>query len=98
MYRLLLLSALFYCLLQLNAQTKIKQFTPDSTIFFQEMEEFLTYSRKEDGKLVMDEFSWDWFGGKFTDEQRNGVYKVTNLMLEKRKRAFPDFRNYLFTA
>jgi len=98
MHKITLLSVFVFLLFQGNAQTKIKQFTPDSTIFFQEMEEFLTYSRKEDGKLVMDDFSWDWYGGKFTDEQREGVYKVTNLMLAKRKRAFPDFRNYLYSV
>lgn len=80
------------------SQVKIKNFTSDSTIFFQEMEEFLTASRKEDGKLVMDEFSWDWYGGKFTEDQKKGVYKVANLMLAKRKRAFPDFRNYLISV
>lgn len=79
------------------SQTKIKHFSSDSSLFFQEMESFLTYSRREDGKLVMDDFSWDWFGGKFSDKQREGVYKVCNLMLKKRKKAFPDFRNYLYS-
>ncbi len=80
-----------------HSQNKIKQFSADSSLFFHEMEEFLTYSRKEDGKYVMDEFYWSWFGGKFSEKQRESVYKVANLMLKKRKRAFPDFRNYLFT-
>jgi len=79
------------------SQTKIKQFSSDSSAFFHEMEEFLTVSRKEDGKLVMDEFSWDWFGGKFTEDQRQGVYMIANLMLNRKKKAFPDFKNYLFT-
>jgi len=92
------ISILFLILsFEMKAQEKIKHFTSDSTTFFHEMESFLTYSRKEDGKLVMDEFSWDWYGGKFSEEERNGVYKITNLMLQKRKRAFPDFRNYLKT-
>ena len=80
------------------SQNKIKHFSSDSSLFFQEMEEFLTYSRKGDGAIVMDEFSWDWFGGKFSDQEREGVYKITNLMLKKRKKAFPDFKNYLFTV
>ncbi len=78
-------------------QVKIKKFSSDSTLFFEDMEEFLTYARKADGKLAMDEFSWSWFGGKFTEKERQGVYKIANLMLKKRKRAFPDFRNYLKT-
>ena len=79
------------------SQTTIKHFSSDSTMFFDEMETFMTTSRREDGKLVMDEFSWDWYGGKFSDKQRESVYKVANLMLKKKKRAFPDFKNYLFT-
>jgi len=79
------------------SQTKIKQFSADSSAFFHEMEEFLMVSRKEDGKFVMDQFSWDWFGGKFSENQRQGVYMIANLMLNKKKKAFPDFKNYLFT-
>ena len=80
------------------SQTKIKEFSSDSSLFFHEMEEFLTSARKEDGKIVMDEFSWTWFGGKFSENERNGVYKVANLMLKNKKKAFPDFKNYLFTV
>lgn len=79
------------------SQTKIKQFSADSSAFFHEMEDFLMVSRKEDGKAVMDQFSWDWFGGKFNEDQRQGVYMISNLMLNKKKKAFPDFKNYLFT-
>ena len=80
------------------SQTKIKHFSSDSSLFFQEMEQFLTGARKQDGIVVMDEFSWSWFDGKFSDKQREGVYKISNLMLKKRKKAFPDFKNYLFTV
>ena len=97
MYKYIIVFFSFFVAIQAIGQTKIKKFSSDSTLFFEEMEAFMTYSRKVDGKLVMDEFSWDWFGGKFTDKQRESVYRVANLMLKKRKRAFPDFRNYLFT-
>ncbi len=60
------------------------------------MEKFLTYSRAADGKQVMDDFSWNWYGGIFSDNQREMVYKTCNAMLKSRKRAFPDFRNYLY--
>jgi len=82
---------------QAFSQTTIKHFTSDSTIFFEEMESFMTGSRREDGKYAMDEFSWDWYGGKFSEKQRESVYKLANLMLKKKKRAFPDFKNYLFS-
>ena len=78
------------------SQTKVKHFSSDSSMFFQEMEEFLTYSRKQDGAIVMDEFSWTWFGGKFSDKQREGVYKVSNLMLKKRKKAFFSLSLFIY--
>ena len=95
---LIIISILLITAVSGYSQTKIKEFSADSSLFFHEMEDFLTDSRKEDGKLVMDEFSWTWFGGKFSEKERQGVYKVANLMLKKKKRAFPDFRNYLFTV
>lgn len=95
--KIILLFYICFASISLLAQTKIKSFSADSSAFFKEMEEFLSASRKEEGKAVMDEFSWDWFGGKFSNEQRSGVYKMANLMLDKKRKPFPDFRNYLFT-
>ncbi len=91
---------IFFLLLSLTgySQDKIKHFSSDSSLFFKEMEQFLTHSRKQDGVAVMDEFSWSWFEGIFSEKERQGVYKVSNLMLKKRKKAFPDFKNYLFTV
>ncbi len=97
MFKYLLSFSLFITTISSFSQTKIKQFSSDSSAFFSEMEEFLMASRKEDGKFVMDQFSWDWFGGKFNENQRQGVYMVANLMLSKKKKPFPDFKNYLFT-
>jgi len=97
-YKYIIVVICFLTTLSSYSQTKIKHFSSDSSMFFQEMEEFLTYSRKQDGELVMDQFSWIWFDGKFSDKQREGVYKVCNLMLKKRKKAFPDFKNYLFSV
>ncbi len=78
------------------SQTKVKHFSSDSTLFFEEMEDYLTYSRSADGKVVMDDFSWNWYAGLFTEKQRESVYSICNLMLKKRKPAFPDFRNYIY--
>jgi hypothetical protein len=61
------------------------------------MESFLSDSRKE-GKDFMKQFEEVWYGGYFTERQREGVYLISNRMLEKRLRAFPDFRNFLYTV
>jgi len=72
-------------------------FPSDSIEFFETMEVFLVNARKE-GKDFMKQFEAVWYGGYFTERQRQGVYTITNKMLKKKLRAFPDFRNFLFTV
>jgi len=55
-------------------------------------------ARKEEGKFFMKEFELYWYGGKFSDTYREGVYTVSNMMLKSKKKAFPDFRDYLYTV
>jgi len=73
------------------------KFSSDSIAFFDEMENHLSAARKE-GKGFMKQFEVVWYGGYFSEKQREGVYAVSNIMLKKKLRAFPDFRNYLFTV
>ena len=79
-----------------NAQTP-EQFPTDSISFFETMNGFISGARKE-GKSFMKQFEEVWYGGYFSENQRKGVYEVCNKMLDKKLRAFPDFRNFLFTV
>jgi len=91
---------LFFCVLGLQLNLKAQtpdSFPQDSIAFFETMEDYLTNARK-DGKDFMKEFEEVWYGGYFTERQREGVYLVSNRMLKKKLRAFPDFRNFLFTV
>lgn len=90
--------AAFFILISLNisAQTPEK-FSSDSVEFFNEMNSYLSNARKE-GKGFMKQFEEVWYGGYFSENQRKGVYAVTNNMLRQKLRPFPDFRNYLFTV
>jgi len=92
----LLIVVLIYTSGSLSAQTPDK-FSSDSVAFFDEMEDYLSNARKE-GKDFMKQFEVVWYGGYFSDKQRQGVYAVSNRMLKKKLRAFPDFRNYLYTV
>ena len=94
-YKYIIISFCFLMSFSLYSQTTLKHFTSDSALFFDEMEQFLTKSRRDEGMLIMDDFSWHW--GKFSKKGREDVYKMANLMLKKKKRAFPDFKNYLYT-
>jgi len=94
-YKYIIVTFCFLMSFSLYSQTTLKHFTSDSALFFDEMEQFLTKSRRSEGILTMDDFSWHW--GKFSKKGREEVYKMANLMLKKKKRAFPDFKNYIYT-
>ena len=84
------------CFLQVRGQL-IKQFTPDSVKFLQEMTIFLTTQRKKEGKEFIELFTPVWYGGKLSESKRQRVYKICNRMLEKKMNPFPDFKGYLFS-
>jgi hypothetical protein len=85
-------------LISLGQQSVIKVFSNDSIKYFEEMKTFLGEARKDEAKDFMKEFQKSWYGGKFSDKQRKGVYHISNVMLEKKMRPFPDFVNYLNTV
>jgi len=100
MKRLRKLVGLFLVLFVTYNQSKAqspKEFPRDSIEFFDVMNDYLSDARKE-GKDFMKQFEVVWYGGYFSEKQREGVYDVSNRMLKKNYRPFPDFRNFLFTV
>lgn len=73
-------------------------FSDDSVTFFNQLDAFMKDARKDEAKDFMKEFEFYWYGGKFSDTYRQGVYDICNAMLKAKKRAFPDFRDYLYTV
>ncbi|MBL4651991.1 MAG: hypothetical protein JKY53_03865 [Flavobacteriales bacterium] len=94
-YSLLFCSILLFGL-QSNAQTSITKFSSDSIQFLEEMTALMELDRKKETKVFMKEFEPVWYGGKFSEEERNAVYNTCNFMLKKKMLPFPDFRDYLF--
>ena len=82
---------------QVEAQNSITKFSNDSVQFLEEMTAFMELSRKKETKEFMKEFEPVWYGGKFSEEERNALYNTANFMLKKKMLPFPDFRDYLFS-
>ena len=98
MNRIYLTLILFFSLFSsISLAQKPNSFPTDSIGFFDVMEDFISGARDE-GKSFMKQFEDIWFGGYFSETERQGVYEMTNKMLEKKMRAFPDFRNYLYSV
>jgi hypothetical protein len=78
------------------AQT-LKSFTPDSDTYIQELQGFFAQGDdKKAEKLFKETVIPVWNSGHFSPTQKERTYKVSNLMLDKRKKAV-DFENYIYT-
>ncbi|MDQ3190120.1 MAG: hypothetical protein M3Q58_00845 [Bacteroidota bacterium] len=83
--------------IDMDAQT-IKSFTPDSIKFVSEMSDFFITARKKEGEYFMEkEFLPIFYSGRFSEADKQKIYKTCNIMLKKRMKAFPEFKNYLST-
>ena len=78
-----------------SAQT-IKEFSRDSIKYQKEIEKLFLDADKKKYKPFVEEFTLNWFGGKFTEKERNTVYDISNIMLKKRMRT-GEFRPFLFS-
>ncbi len=77
------------------AQTKIQTFSEDDTQFLEEMLQLLESADKKPAREFMDEFSLPWTEGKINAEQKKFIRATGNIMLKKRSKPFPDFKNFL---
>jgi hypothetical protein len=93
---LVVFSFLLFSLFSSKAQNIT--FENDSVIFLQQVTDFLEDARKKEGKdFIKNEFIPVWYGGFFSDYQRERIYETANFLADKRIQPFPDFKNYLFT-
>ncbi|MEM9024707.1 MAG: hypothetical protein AAGB22_13255, partial [Bacteroidota bacterium] len=81
-------------------QIRLKQFTHNQQTFLTEINGVLTQqsSRAKEGKKFMEYFTEVWISDKFTNEQREAIYSVCDLMLTRKMRPYPDFKNYLYAV
>lgn len=72
-----------------------QMFSSDSVKFYKEVSSYLNSISKVKSKDFLKEFEESWYGGNFTQSQRNEVYATSNFIIEKKLKPFPDFSNYL---
>ncbi|MCD4745039.1 MAG: hypothetical protein K8R58_01935, partial [Bacteroidales bacterium] len=78
---------------------KFTEFSKDSESFISEMTNFFQKisikKNKEKCEKLMETFSLEWTSGKFTNEMKEDIYNISNLMLKRRLKAYPHFFHYL---
>jgi hypothetical protein len=95
--RSLLLITAFFCSFNLSGQS-IKSFPHDSIQFQKEFLKFMDHpSKKKESKEFAEQFPTFWMSAQLSSKERQKVYQISNILLQKRARSFPDFYNYFKT-
>lgn len=72
-----------------------RSFTGEAATYLDEMELLLETSNKKASEELLKKFEPFWLEGKFTPTQQGTIMEMSNFMLKKRLKPFPDFSNYL---
>ena len=72
-----------------------KSFPEQPTEWFKEMKDFLYATNKDQTKQLMGDFDLLWNYGKISPEKEKIVMAMSNSMLKRRLKAYPDFSNYI---
>jgi hypothetical protein len=92
--------ALFFALLLAgfgaSAQT-MKNFTHTQDGYLKEVGDMLIEADKKTGKPFMDEmFIASWNSTRFNDASRNRIYKISDELLKKRLKVYPEFFGFFY--
>lgn len=95
--RLSIISLLFMLSSAVASAQVIKPFTPDSDTYVKELQALFAQGDEKKAKKFFEETVIPvWNSGHFSPVQKDRVYKVSNLMVDKKKKAV-DFENYIYT-
>jgi hypothetical protein len=78
-----------------HVKSQVTEFPADSLLFLKEAQTHLASVDRRDAKAFMEEFALVWATSRFDKEKKKIVYQTSNLILQKRMNAYPEFRNYL---
>ena len=83
---------------QLAVGQAVKSFSDETNAFFSELNAFFDKVANKDDKqaceYMLAEFTNAWNSGLLTKEHKQNIIHVSNLMLKRRLKPYPDFFNY----
>ena len=91
-----LIAAFTFGFAQFSSAQQLKEFTHDNEKYIEELQDFFAMGDpKAAKKLIEETFLPVWNSGHYSPQQKDRVYEISDLMLDKRKKAV-DFENYLY--
>jgi hypothetical protein len=77
------------------AQQNLKAFTTSNDVkYLEEVKDMFVGADKDYGKKLYEEYELFWNANKISKEEKTDLIRVSNIMLKKRLKVFPDFENY----
>jgi hypothetical protein len=99
--KLFLIASVFLILFSFRSNAQIVKSMPySSEEYFTVLEqhfERIPNTKKKEAKNFLDDLEDKWFAGYFNDAQKESIYEVSNLMVQKKMSAIPYFTS-LFTT
>ncbi len=96
----LIICFLIFVLPTANSQV-IRSFTPDSLVFIQELKSYFerisAKEKQEQAQLTLESFEQSWLAGIFDASEKQEIYQLANLMLDKKISPWPEFETFLRT-
>ncbi|MFA5780999.1 MAG: hypothetical protein WC868_01895 [Bacteroidales bacterium] len=92
----------FLLILSFSSKSQtLKKFSEEPQIFFEELTAFFknidNSNDKKTAKEFMELFTIEWNGNKFSADETKEMISTCNLMLKRKMKPIPHFRNYLST-
>lgn len=85
---------LFLGIVTISAQT-LKSFPEDPTAFLEEFISMMSARINEENQIILDEFVSYFQSGAFNEEEKLQIINISNILLNRRARPYPHFRNYI---
>ncbi len=81
---------------QLNAQ-QIKSLPDDHETFIEEFINMMSVRISDKNQAPLDEFTAYYRSGAFSDEEKDNIIALSNMMLERRARPYPHFMEFIIS-
>ena len=89
----LLLALICFLVVQASAQSP-KSFSSDPAKYLTELQSYIEATNKKEGAEIIAAFNPVW-SSRFSNTMQQKVISTSNAMLQKRMKAFPDFKEYI---
>lgn len=73
----------------------LRSFSEDHASYLEELESFMRVNISEENELILEQYLESWTMNHLSEEEKNDVIRISNLLLQNRARQNPHFHLYI---